>query len=118
MAHAKKDKIWGDAIRRAVAREVEIEEAGIKRKVQWINVLADQLVRAASEGDMVAMKEVGERLDGKPHQSIDMTVTTNDLSDEEIDAEIASLRAAIDAAGPARRKGPDAGTPPGEGRPH
>mgnify|MGYP001586499384 FL=1 len=28
----------------------------------------------AEDGDIQAMKEIGDRLDGKPHQSIDATV--------------------------------------------
>lgn len=57
---ATKGKIWRDAIRRAVQ--------GDKGR---IDRLAQQLVAKAEEGDMAALKEIGDRLDGKPKQQID-----------------------------------------------
>lgn len=59
-----KGKPWADAIRRALARREQTGGAGL-------NQLADKLIDAAVEGDMVAMREVADRLDGKPMQSID-----------------------------------------------
>jgi ribosomal 50S subunit-associated protein YjgA (DUF615 family) len=74
MANPKTDKIWGDAIRRAVMREAEItDENGTKRKVQYITILASKLVEKASEGDTTAIREIGDRLDGKPAQAIENT---------------------------------------------
>jgi hypothetical protein len=61
-----KDKIWADAIRVAVLRD------GPDGKAR-IFALAEQCVTAALGGDMQAMKEIGDRLDGKPAQAIDMT---------------------------------------------
>lgn len=61
---AKSDKIWRDAVMRAVHREME--KGGSKR----LEMLADRLVAKALEGDVSALKEIGDRLDGKPTQAI------------------------------------------------
>ena len=59
--------------------------------------LADRCVEAALGGDMTAMKEIGDRLDGKPRQSMDMTTVAGkpirEMTDEEIAARIAELEA-------------------------
>lgn len=39
--------------------------------------IAERLIDAASEGDMVALKELGDRLDGKPVQAIDADIRGN-----------------------------------------
>lgn len=59
----KSDKLWRDAIHRAVKRT----EKGDK----WLEKLADKLVAVAMEGDVSALKEIGDRLDGKPTQQVD-----------------------------------------------
>ena len=61
-----KAKIWEQAIHRHLAkRPKDLEEA------------ADALFAAAKAGDISAIKEIGDRLDGKPHQtqSVDATLT-------------------------------------------
>jgi hypothetical protein len=63
VARPKVDKIWADAIRRAVLR-VD------KQKRKHINILADRLVQAGIKGDISALREIGDRLDGRAHQSI------------------------------------------------
>ncbi len=57
------DKIWSDALRRAVMRESDTDK-GKKR----IEVMADKCARMAEGGDMAAIKEIGDRLDGKSPQ--------------------------------------------------
>ncbi len=57
------DKIWSDALRRAVMRESDTVE-GKKR----IEVMADKCARMAETGDMAAIREIGDRLDGKSPQ--------------------------------------------------
>ncbi len=64
------DKAWGDAVRIAAFRE-DKDEYGKKRK--RLSIIADRLLRAAMDGKMDAIKEVGDRLDGKPHQSADIS---------------------------------------------
>lgn len=40
-----------------------------------LRAIADKLVDLAIEGDMQAIKEIGDRLDGKPSQAIDGILT-------------------------------------------
>lgn len=58
------EKIWRDAIRVAVSRAQEDPAKG-KRLV----ALADALVEAGMAGDVSALKEIGDRLDGKVPQA-------------------------------------------------
>jgi hypothetical protein len=57
-----KDTIWADAIRRAVNRYMENPEGG---KAKYLNVIADRLVDKAAFGDAEAVRELGNRLDGR-----------------------------------------------------
>jgi hypothetical protein len=59
------DKAWRDAIRRAVMRAHEDPKKGKK-----LEALADQLVDEGLKGDVPALKEIGDRLDGKVPQAI------------------------------------------------
>lgn len=63
----KSDKIWRDAIMKAVRRH---PNDPTPRYAQRLDVLADVLVARGIEGDNAAAKEIGDRLDGKPAQSI------------------------------------------------
>ncbi len=63
-AGSKPDKIWRDAVHRAVKRADEGEQT------PRLERLADQLIKEALAGDLVALKEIGDRLDGKPAQAI------------------------------------------------
>ncbi len=72
MATAKKeargpyaDKLWREALRRAVLKRVEGS--------QNLDRLAGVVVAKALDGDMVAAKEIGDRLDGKPAQALEHT---------------------------------------------
>ena len=75
-----KDKLWADAIRIAVN---EAYEGGDRKKLR---VLADKLVDKAIEGEIAAMKEIGDRLDGKAAQSGDVThhKSIEEMSDAEL----------------------------------
>lgn len=59
----KSDKIWRDAIMLAIKRDAE--EGG-----RHLDRLARKLIEKAAEGDVSALKEIGDRLDGKPSQSV------------------------------------------------
>jgi hypothetical protein len=62
--NAKKAKRWQKAIERALARASNSDiDAGLDKA-------ADKLVQAASEGDQWALKELGDRIDGKAVQPI------------------------------------------------
>jgi hypothetical protein len=56
--NASKGKVWNDALRRAIASD------------QGARVLkaAQRLLDEASNGEPWAIKELADRLDGKPHQ--------------------------------------------------
>lgn len=57
---------WQGAIKRACARRGEGDyHAGLNR-------LAEKLLDACEVGELPALKELGDRLDGKPAQSIDL----------------------------------------------
>ena len=64
---AKENRLWGEAIRRAVTQ----------RDGETLRALADKLIEKAAEGDVPALRELGDRLDGKPHQSADLTLDGN-----------------------------------------
>ncbi len=69
MAQAKKDprgpyadKLWREALRKAVLKRVE--------KEQNLDRIARAVVSKAVDGDLIAAKEIGDRLDGKPAQAV------------------------------------------------
>ncbi len=59
------DKIWRDAIRVSVMRAQDDPKKG-KR----LAGLADALVDAGMDGDVSALKEIGDRIDGKVPQAL------------------------------------------------
>lgn len=61
--NAAKAKDWETALRRALAQH---KETGALVKI------AEKVVDSALEGNMLAIKEIGDRLDGKPAQAIDV----------------------------------------------
>ncbi len=63
----KADKLWRDAIMVAVKR---LTEDGTKTKKLF--ALADALVDKAIKGDIAALKEIGDRLDGKAVQGVEL----------------------------------------------
>ena len=68
MAAAKGNQYAAKGGRWSAAISKRIEE------LQAMDKLADALVNKALEGDMQALKEIGDRLDGKAIQSIDAKV--------------------------------------------
>jgi hypothetical protein len=58
--NARDGRIWRDAIRRAI-----LADDGRK-----LRALAERLLEKAAEGDVAALKEVGDRIDGKSAQMI------------------------------------------------
>lgn len=61
-----KSKIWSEAIRRALCR-VDADEEGGKRAIER---LAESLVQKGLSGDVAALKEIGDRVEGKVAQPI------------------------------------------------
>lgn len=63
--NAVKGKAWAEAVKKAIRT---------KYGTEWDEALAElaaQLVNAAAAGDLQALKEVGDRIDGKPKQQIE-----------------------------------------------
>ena len=67
--NAAKGKEWEHALRHALS----------KRRNALFEI-ADKVVEQAAAGDQWAINHVAERLDGKPKQTIDQTVTHRDAS--------------------------------------
>jgi hypothetical protein len=63
----RKRKIITDALMLALNREIDNNGVMTKR----INVIADQIVLKACEGDVSAFKEVRDTVEGKPLQAIE-----------------------------------------------
>ena len=59
----KNNRIWGNIIKKYAVQE------DYKR----LHAMAEKLYEKAAEGDLAAIKEVGDRLDGRPTQQIDQT---------------------------------------------
>lgn len=64
-----KEKVWREAVLRAVKRRFPAAD-GEDKDPQALDRIADALVNAAMTGDIQAIKEVGDRVDGKPAQAI------------------------------------------------
>lgn len=64
-----KERPWRDAILRAIARKES------KKDPKALEKLADKVVSLGLGGDMQALKEIGDRLDGK---SVQQQVVTGD----------------------------------------
>ena len=65
MPRRKSDKLWRDALMLAVKRQVEKGEP-----TKRLEALANKLVELALSGNVEAIKEVGNRLDGRAPQAI------------------------------------------------
>lgn len=64
--NAAKAKVWHAAIVRALASRDASRVDGKKE----IDALAETLLNLVAAGDLAALKEFGDRLDGKPAQSL------------------------------------------------
>ena len=63
--NAFKGRLWHQAILRA------LEKRGGGDRVKALDELAEILLKAVETGDLQALKEFGDRIDGKPAQSIE-----------------------------------------------
>lgn len=62
--NAAKGRVWRAAIERALERRSKADQ------VAAVDALADKLLDACEAGDLPALKELGDRLDGKPAQAV------------------------------------------------
>lgn len=73
-----KDKRFTEAIRRALMREVEMEgPSGEARRTLALDALAQTLIARGIAGDVTAIKEIGDRIEGKPTQALEADVNAN-----------------------------------------
>lgn len=63
--NARKAKVWTQAIQRVLER-------GSRKDYELLDQLAQALIDKAMEGDLQALKELGDRLEGKPGQSVEV----------------------------------------------
>lgn len=62
--NATKSKPWAAALNRA------LERRSLAEKKAGLDELADALIDSCLEGNLAALQELGNRLDGKPAQSL------------------------------------------------
>lgn len=62
--YAAKDRRWTAAINKAFERRSRVDQLAA------LDQLADKLIDMAMEGDLPAIKELGDRLEGKPGQQV------------------------------------------------
>ena len=65
--NAAKAKMWHGAIMRA------LERRGGGDKLAALDLLAEKLLDAVADGDLPAIKELGDRIDGKPKQQVELS---------------------------------------------
>lgn len=92
--NAVKGRIWTEALRRAIARKgAELQEAlekggkncdEVTYLQQGMNHLCDQIVELASQGDKWALEQLGDRIEGKPTQMVQITDEQATHSDESV----------------------------------
>lgn len=68
--NASNAKEWKDAIRYALAKKGANEDGDEHAHIRGLRVVAKKFVDACASGDAWAMKELGDRWDGKPPQAI------------------------------------------------
>ena len=62
--YAAKSKRWSDAINKA------LEKRSKKAGIDALEALAEKLLEKVDEGDITAIKELGDRIEGKPVQAV------------------------------------------------
>lgn len=100
---AKPDKLMRDALMLALNREAEDADG---RPTKKLHMIAEALVDKAAAGDVGAATFVADRVDGKPHQTAEIThirTRASELSDDEL--------AGIVGAGSSERTSPQAVDP-------
>jgi hypothetical protein len=70
----KSDKIWRDALMIAVKRdEDETQQVADDKKAPMLARIAAQVVLDALDGEASAVKEIGDRMDGKAKQQTELS---------------------------------------------
>ncbi len=63
--NAAKAKVWHAAIMRALKKRSKTDQ------LEALDDIADKLIEACATGDLPALKELGDRLDGKASQPLE-----------------------------------------------
>ena len=81
--NATKNRPWAAAINRALAQG----------NAERLRNLAEKLIDKALKGDMAALKELGDRVDGKSLATIEYTgeLSVTDLTDAQLDQRLRDL---------------------------
>lgn len=103
--NAIRGKVWRDALDKAIKQYVN-KKNGIERG-QALFKIATGVVEMALAGNKDAIQEIGNRLDGRPHQSMDIGFSPDTPVEEMTDAELAGelLRIRSALVGNAAKKG-------------
>jgi len=62
--NATNGRMWNNAIKKALRKRSKSEQ------MEALEEIAEKLIVKALDGDIAALREIGDRLDGKPNQSI------------------------------------------------
>jgi hypothetical protein len=86
-ASSKNPRIWADAINKALCQSQE-------GKPQKLRALAEKIIEKGLEGDMQAIKEIGDRVDGKALASIEVKgdISLSDMTVEALNVRLQELR--------------------------
>ena len=74
---SKPDKLMRDALRVALHREAIAADG---KPTKRLNIIADRLVEAAMDGDMTAIREIFDRIDGKVVPAVDANEPRGDVT--------------------------------------
>jgi len=86
--HAAKPRLWERTLRRVILQNPD-----------KLRRAAEQLLDDAAEGDIKAIAEIADRLDGKPTQTVAKTVsyTVHVANADELRTRLQSVRARVEA---------------------
>lgn len=87
--NAIKGSPWRDAINRALAKRDERE------KGRALANIAEKLLAAAEIGDVAALKELGDRLDGKAAQAVILAGDQDNPVQQKMTVEFVGVNAAV-----------------------
>lgn len=85
--NAGKPRLWREAINRALDRRAR--KRGLRSAMEALDELAEQFLEAVSQGDIAAFRELGDRLEGKAREYVEMEITRH--AEEMTDAELADI---------------------------
>lgn len=67
--NGRRAKVWSQAIERALKKRSKVDQS------EALDILAEKLLTLCDDGNLQALQELGNRIEGKPAQSVDMTIT-------------------------------------------